>query len=236
MKLSVLLPAYDEEATLAEVIRRVQALPVDLEILAVDDASSDGTWSILEEHSGERLRAFRHARNRGKGAAIRTALPHARGEYVVIQDGDLEYDPEDIPALLARAEETGAAVVYGNRVHGRFRKSYLRFYWGGRLLTLVTNLLYRAGIHDEPVCYKLFRRALIQSLPLECVGFEFCPEVTALVALSGHRIQEVPIAYSPRGFAEGKKISWRDGVEAISVLTRLRFVGRRRLAKKRLLR
>lgn len=152
MKLSVLLPAFDEEATLGEVIRRVQVLPIDLEILAVDDASTDGTGALLKRHEGPRLRVFRHPENRGKGAAIRTALPHAKGEYVVVQDADLEYDPADLQKLLRVAEESGAAVVYGNRVHGSFQKSYQRYYLGGRLVTLVTNLLYGTGIHDEPVC------------------------------------------------------------------------------------
>jgi hypothetical protein len=130
--------------------------------------------------------------------------------------------------MLEVAESRNAPVVYGNRVHGRFRKSYFRFYWGGRLLTFVTNLLFRTGIHDEPVCYKMFRRELLQSLPLRCDGFEFCPEVTALVALNGHRIVEVSIFYEPRSFAEGKKINWRDGVIALWTLLRLRLMGKPR--------
>jgi hypothetical protein len=142
---------------------------------------------------------------------------------VVVQDGDLEYDPADLVTMLQVALAHDAPVVYGNRVHGRFRKSYFRFYWGGRLLTLATNLLYRTGIHDEPVCYKMFRREILQAMPLRCEGFEFCPEVTALVARAGHRIREVDISYDPRSFAEGKKINWRDGVQAIWTLLKLRF-------------
>ncbi len=228
MKLSVLIPVYNEERTIARVVERVAALPVDLEMLLVDDGSSDGTWETIQKLSGPRVRAYRHEENRGKGAALRTAIPHARGDYVVVQDGDMEYDPADLVTMLEVAERQDAPVVYGNRVHGRFRRSYFRFYWGGRLLTLVTNLLFRTGIHDEPVCYKMFRRELLQSLPLRCDGFEFCPEVTALVALTGHEIVEVCISYDPRSFAEGKKINWRDGVVAIWTLVRLRLTGKPR--------
>ena len=225
MRLSVLIPVYNEEGTVACVVERVAALPVDLEMLLVDDGSSDGTWETIQKLLGPKVRAYRHEKNRGKGAALRTVIPHARGDYVVVQDGDMEYDPADLVTMLQVAESTNAPVVYGNRVHGRFRRSYFRFYWGGRLLTLITNLLFHTGIHDEPVCYKMFRRELLQSLPLQCDGFEFCPEVTALVALAGHRIVEVSISYDPRSFAEGKKINWRDGVVAIWTLLRLRMTG-----------
>ena len=225
IQLSVILPVFNEAGTVAEVVRRVQALPLSLEVLAVDDGSDDGTHEVLQELAGERVRVLRHAENRGKGAAIRTALPEARGRYVVIQDGDLEYDPDDILALVREAEEHDAPVVYGNRVHGRVRKSYQRYYWGGRVVTLFTNLLYRTTIHDEPVCYKLFRRELLQSLPLECTGFEFCPEVTARVAGRGIPIREVQVSYNPRSFAEGKKITWQVGLKAIWVLLKLRLRG-----------
>ncbi len=220
MRLSVLIPVYNEEGTVACVVERVAALPVDLEMLLVDDGSSDGTWEAIQKLTGPRLRAYRHEENRGKGAALRTAIPHARGDYVVVQDGDMEYDPADLVTMLEVAESRDAPVVYGNRVHGRFRRSYFRFYWGGRLLTLLTNLLFRTGIHDEPVCYKMFRREFLQSLPLRCDGFEFCPEVTALVALTGTRIIEVSISYDPRSFAEGKKINWRDGFRVIASIIR----------------
>lgn len=225
MRLSVLIPVYNEERTVARIVERVAALPVDLEMLLVDDGSSDGTWETIQKLTGPRVRVYRHEENRGKGAALRTAIPHAQGDYVVVQDGDMEYDPADLVTMLEVAESRDAPVVYGNRVHGRFRRSYFRFYWGGRLLTLVTNLLFRTGIHDEPVCYKMFRRELLQSLPLRCDGFEFCPEVTALVALSGHDIIEVSISYEPRSFAEGKKINWRDGITALWTLLRLRITG-----------
>jgi dolichol-phosphate mannosyltransferase len=228
MRLSVLIPVYNEERTIARVVERVAALPVDLEMLLVDDGSSDETWKTIQGLVGPRVHAFRHEQNRGKGAALRTVIPKAQGDYVVVQDGDMEYDPGDLVKMLEVAESSSSPVVYGNRVHGRFRKSYFRFYWGGRILTLITNLLFFTGIHDEPVCYKMFRRELLQGLPLRCDGFEFCPEVTALVALSGHRIVEVSISYDPRSFAEGKKINWRDGVIAIWTLLRLRLAGKPR--------
>ena len=228
MRLSIVVPAYNEARSVAEVVGRLLALDADLEVVAVDDGSTDGTWESLQQLGSDRVRLLRHPRNRGKGAAIRTALPAVRGDYVVIQDADLEYDPRDILALVAEAERTGAAVVYGNRIHGEFSKSYQRYYWGGRLVTLVTNLLYGLGIHDEPVGYKLFRRDLLLSLPLRCEGFEFCPEVTARVARAGHRIREVPISYAPRSFAQGKKITWRDGVLAVWTLLRLRLAPRGR--------
>ena len=226
MKLSVLVPVYNEEATLSRILRQVLELPLELEVLILDDGSTDRTWEILKTLEAPTVRIFRHKSNRGKGAALRTLIPEARGDFVVIQDGDLEYDPADLVRMLREAEEHQAPVIYGNRAHGRFRRSYWRYYWGGKLLTMVTNLLYGTRIHDEPVCYKMFRRELLQSLPLECEGFEFCPEVTARVILGGHPIREIPISYSPRSFSEGKKIHWRDGILAVWVLLRLRIRGR----------
>ena len=201
------------------------SLPVDLEVVAVDDGSSDGTWEILQGLAGPNVRVFRHERNRGKGAALRTAIPEARGEYLVVQDGDLEYDPADLVRMLERAEDGALPVVYGNRRHGEYRKSYASYYWGGQLLTHLTNLLFGTRIHDEPVCYKMFRRDVLQSIPLECEGFVFCPEVTAKIVLRGYPIEEVDIYYNPRSFTEGKKISWRDGLHHIWTLVKLRFTG-----------
>ncbi len=223
MKLSVLVPVYNEARTIASVLERVLALPIDLEVLVADDGSSDETWEVLQRLTSSRLRLFRHEKNRGKGAALRTLIPEARGDFVVVQDGDLEYDPADLVTMFQTAVAEDAPVVYGNRRHGEYRRSYERYYWGGQVVTLLTNLLYGTGIHDEPVCYKMFRRELLQSLPLECERFEFCPEVTARVVLAGHPIREVDISYNPRSFAEGKKIHWRDGVEALWTLVRLRF-------------
>lgn len=226
MKLSVLVPVYNEADTIATVLEQVMALPIDLEVLVADDGSTDATWDVLEGLAHERLRIFRQPENRGKGAALRALIPEARGDYVVVQDGDLEYDPADLVTMLETALAHDAPVVYGNRRHGEYRRSYERYYWGGQVVTHITNLLYGTRLHDEPVCYKMFRREILQGLPLRCERFEFCPEVTALVVLAGHPIREVDISYNPRSFAEGKKIHWRDGVEALWTLLRLRFTGR----------
>jgi dolichol-phosphate mannosyltransferase len=165
--------------------------------------------------------AVRHEKNRGKGAAIRTGLDHVTGDYVVIQDGDLEYDPVDFVKMVREAEK-GATVVYGSRILGRNKFSYLRFYFGGRVLSILTNLLYGAGITDEPTCYKMIRTDLLKRMDLQCERFEFCPEVTAKAARLGARIVEVPISYAPRSISEGKKIRWTDGWEAVTTLWRYR--------------
>jgi glycosyltransferase involved in cell wall biosynthesis len=168
-----------------------------------------------------KVAAARHERNRGKGAAIRTGLEHVTGDYVVIQDGDLEYDPVDF-IKMAREAEKGASVVYGSRILGKNRFSYLRFYFGGRVLSILTNLFYGAGITDEPTCYKMIRTDLLRRMDLQCERFEFCPEVTAKAARLGARITEVPISYAPRSISEGKKIRWTDGWEAVETLWRYR--------------
>jgi glycosyltransferase involved in cell wall biosynthesis len=170
-----------------------------------------------------------HEKNCGKGAAIRTALTYARGEYILIQDSDLEYDPQDYPALLRPLEQRQANVVYGVRPDRPERG--LRFFLGAKLLTHLANLLYGSGIHDEATCYKVFRRSLIEQVDLECRRFEFCPEVTAKLCRMGEKIAEVPIAYAPRTAGEGKKIRHADGWLAILTLLRYRFIPRARWAK-----
>ena len=162
-------------------------------------------------------------KNEGKGSAIREGLKHVTGNVVVIQDGDLEYDPMDWMKMLKLMEEKGASVVYGSRILGKGRKSSFAFYFGGRLLSFLTNLLYGSGITDEPTCYKMFRTDVIKSIRLESMGFEFCPEVTSRVLRKGYRIFEVPIKYEPRMISEGKKIRWKDGVIAIKILLKNRF-------------
>jgi dolichol-phosphate mannosyltransferase len=227
---SVLVPVYNEAAHVDELLRAIQASPVTKEIVIVDDGSTDGTREKLQALPPiEEVTIVFHEKNCGKGAAIRTALAYARGEYVLIQDSDLEYDPQDYAALMRPLEEGKANVVYGVRPDRPERG--LRFFLGAKLLTHLTNLLYGAGIHDEATCYKVFRRSLLSRVRLECHRFEFCPEVTAKLSRMGERIAEVPISYQPRSAHEGKKIRHSDGWLAIWTLIRYRFVPRGRWEK-----
>ncbi len=223
--LSVIVPAYNEAATIEEILRRVWNAPLRKEIIVVDDGSNDATAAIVERLQNEitRLRLIRHEKNRGKGAAVRTGIALAKGRAVIIQDADLEYDPADYldivrPILIGEAE-----VVYGSRVLGNAPHSSLAFYLGGRLVTLVTNALYGSSLTDEPTCYKAFKRELLQSFALRERGFGFCAEVTAKVLLGKHPIREVPISYKPRDRAHGKKITWKDGLRTVWVLMKNRF-------------
>jgi dolichol-phosphate mannosyltransferase len=219
---SVIVPVYNEVAHIDELLQAIHASPVKKEIVIVDDGSTDGTRDKLRAMplAGDVTLVF-HERNCGKGAAIRTALEYVRGEYVLIQDSDLEYDPQDYPALLRPLERLQANVVYGVRPDRPERG--LRFFLGAKLLTHLTNLLYGANIHDEATCYKVFRRSLISQIHLQCQRFEFCPEVTAKLCRMGEKIAEVPIAYTPRSAGEGKKIRYADGWLAIWTLFRHRF-------------
>lgn len=222
---SVVVPVYNEVAHIDELLRAILASAVKKEIVIVDDGSTDGTREKLQSMPpAAGVTVVFHEKNYGKGAAIRTGLEYARGEYVLIQDSDLEYDPQDYAALLRPLEQGKANVVYGVRPDRPERG--LRFFLGAKLLTHLTNLLYGAGIHDEATCYKVFRRALIGQIRLECRRFEFCPEVTAKLCRMGEKIAEVPISYVPRTAGEGKKIRHVDGLLAIWTLLRFRF-GRR---------
>ena len=228
---SVIVPVYNEVAHVDELLQAIHASPVKKEIIIVDDGSTDGTREKLQAMplaDVNDVTVVFHAKNCGKGAAIRTALQYARGEYVLIQDSDLEYDPQDYPALLRPLEQNQANAVYGVRPDRPERG--LRFFLGAKLLTHLTNLLYGAGIHDEATCYKVFRRSLIAQIPLECRRFEFCPEVTAKLCRMDEKIAEVPIAYTPRSAGEGKKIRHADGWLAIWTLLRHRFTRRARWA------
>jgi dolichol-phosphate mannosyltransferase len=219
---SVIVPVYNEVAHVDELLRAIHASPVKKEIIIVDDGSSDGTRDKLQAMPlAEDVTVIFHEKNCGKGAAIRTALEYAHGEYVLIQDSDLEYDPQDYPALLRPLETGKANVVYGVRPDRPERG--LRFFLGAKLLTHLANLLYGAGIHDEATCYKVFRRSLISKINLACRRFEFCPEVTAKLCRMGERIAEVPISYVPRSAGEGKKIRHTDGWLAIWTLLKYRF-------------
>jgi glycosyltransferase involved in cell wall biosynthesis len=224
---SVIVPVFNEAAHLDELLHAIQSSPVKKEIIIVDDGSTDGTREKLQAlPPSDEVTVVFHEKNYGKGAAIRTALAYAHGEYVLIQDSDLEYDPQDYPRLLRPLQEGRANVVYGVRPDRPERG--LRFFLGAKLLTYLTNLLYGAGIHDEATCYKVVRRSLLAQLQLQCHRFEFCPEVTAKLCCSGEKIAEVPISYNPRSAIEGKKIRHSDGWLAIWTLIRYRFTPRRR--------
>jgi glycosyltransferase involved in cell wall biosynthesis len=225
-KLSVIVPVFNERNTVAEVVRRMRTveLPVDREIVIVDDGSSDGTSHVLSQLGDSTVRVVKHAENRGKGAAIRTALEHVSGDLVLIQDADLEYDPEDWPRLLAPAMKGRATVVYGSRFTGE-RRNMLFLHWiGNRFLSLLTNVLYNSTLSDMETCYKLFDRSVLDTITLRAERFDFEPEVTAKILRQGIRIYEVPVSYTGRELFEGKKITWRDGFAALKTLIKYRFV------------
>ena len=229
MKISVIIPVYNEAATIAQVVEQVLEVELDTiekEIIVVNDGSTDGTDAVLTALATRwpnPLKIVHHERNRGKGAAIRTALEHVTGDVVITQDADLEYTPQEYPRLLAPFEDPAVQVVYGSRNLHRNPRSSWSFYWGGRLLSWVANLLYGSHITDEATGYKAFRADLLRDLDLQSNGFEFCPEVTSKILRRGIRIHEVPISYQPRSFAEGKKINWYDGLRAIWALLKYRL-------------
>ena len=226
--LTIVVPAYNEAKTIRRVVEKLFSVPMParIEVIVVDDGSSDGTADAAAGTKNPALKVLRHAANQGKGAAIRTALGCATGDYTLIQDADLEYDPAEIPLLLETAAEKNAPVVYGSRILKKGnRSSYARYYWGGRLISLWTNLLFFSSISDEPTCYKLFRTDLLRSFDLRCARFEFCPEVTGKPLRRGIPIVEVPISYQPRSLEEGKKIRFKDGLIALWTLLRIRLFG-----------
>ena len=223
--LSVIVPVFNERVTVAEVIRRIRAVdvPVDVEIIVVDDGSSDGTEKVLTALGDSTVRILTHPVNRGKGAAIRTGMARARGDLLLIQDADLEYDPQDWPRLLDPILRGKAQVVYGSRFTGE-RKNMLPLHWiGNRFLSMVTNLLYSSTMSDMETCYKLFDREVLEGITIESDKFDFEPEITAKVLRRGYRIYEVPISYAGREASEGKKITWRDGIGALRALIKYRF-------------
>jgi glycosyltransferase involved in cell wall biosynthesis len=245
LKLSIIIPVYNEADTLREILRRVRAVKVvvpvgfdidgsynqhvnlEKEIIVVDDGSEDDSRKILQEEAAHGdLRVFYHERNQGKGAAVRTGFENATGDFFIIQDADLEYDPREYRLLLQPILEDRASVVYGSRFRGGPTKTMFFMHMiGNHFLTLVTNILYDTILSDMETCYKCFRAEVIRSIPLRARGFEFEPEVTAKVLKRGHRIYEVPISYTGREFAEGKKINpWRDGLKAVWTLIKYRFV------------
>ena len=223
--LSVIVPVYNERNTVAEIVRRMRRvdLPLDMEIVMVDDASWDGTGDILKALEDSTVRVVTHPKNAGKGAAIRTGLSHVRGDLVLIQDADLEYDPDDWPRLLAPVLKGKAQVVYGSRFTGERRNMLFTHWLGNRFLSLVTNVLYNTTLSDMETCYKLFDRQVLDGITIESNAFDFEPEITAKVLRRGYRIYEVPISYAGREYSEGKKITWKDGFRALYTLARYRF-------------
>ena len=220
MKLSVLIPVYNEEGLIAELLRRVAAVPMDKEIILVDDCSTDGSWAVVSAAQIPELRLFRHPENRGKGSGIRTALEQATGDVVLIQDADLEYDPGDYPKLLAPLARGEADVVYGARDLSA-QKRLMR--WGNQFLTWTTNLLFGSRLTDMETCYKVVPTDVMRSLDLKADRFQIEPEITAKLLRKGVKIVEVPISYAPR---VAKKLNpWRDGLPALMTLLKLRFGG-----------
>ncbi len=223
MKISVIIPVYNEEKTLLEILKKVQKVPLNKEVIIIDDGSTDKTREILMKIKEKNVKILFHPKNVGKGGAIRTGIKEAKGDIIIIQDADLEYEPNDYCALIQPIVEDKSGVVYGSRELGRNKKSSLGFFWGGKLLSCMSNILYNAKITDEPTCYKVFKKEILKSLNLRCRGFEFCPEVTAKLRKKGFKIYEVPIHYFPRSIREGKKIRLRDGIVAIWTLFKYRF-------------
>lgn len=227
--LSIIIPAYNEEASIFQLLEKVchVLLPADKEIIIVDDGSKDKTAEkcreFIDAHPEVKIIYIRQP-NQGKGAALRTGIAKATGKWTIIQDADLEYDPNDYIPLLQWMKEHNGQVVYGSRFLNKANKhSYLSFYIGGRLVSIVTNILYGQHLTDEPTCYKFFETRFLQAIPLKCRGFEFCPEVTAKVCKQGIKIHEIPIKYYPRSIKEGKKINWKDGIQAIWTLFKYKF-------------
>ncbi|MBS1625789.1 MAG: glycosyltransferase family 2 protein [Bacteroidetes bacterium] len=227
MKLSIIMPVYNESATIRQIVDKVMAVQLHKELIIVDDASTDATASILDQEIAVKypdIKILHHPANRGKAAAIRTGIPQATGEIITIQDGDLETEPEDLVHLTAPIREGRAEVVYGSRYLAPKEPHLYRTYQlGGRILSWTVNLLYDQHITDEPACYKVFRAGILKGIQLEYDRFEFCPEVTAKVSKMGYKITELPMHYYPRGFDEGKKLHWIDGLKALWVLLKYRF-------------
>jgi glycosyltransferase involved in cell wall biosynthesis len=225
-KLSVVVPVYNERNTLVEVVRRMRTveLPEGLEreIVLVDDGSTDGTRDVLRQLGDSTVRVVKHDHNRGKGAAVRTGLAHCSGDYVLIQDADLEYDPEDWVRLVNPVLRGKARVVYGSRFTGERRNMLFLHWMGNRFLSFVTNVLYNTTLSDMETCYKLVDRELMEALHLRADRFELEPEITAKILKRKVRIYEVPISYTGREFEEGKKITWRDGITALWTLLKYR--------------
>ena len=225
MKLSVVIPVYNEKRTLSELICRVEAVKLEKEIIIVDDASTDGTRDLLKKYEGqERFKVIYQSKNAGKGSALRAGFDKAEGEIIIVQDADLEYDPKEYPLLLEPILDGRADVVYGSRfLGGTHRVFFFWHYVGNKVLTTLSNMCTNLCLTDMETGYKVFRRTVLDSFILKCNRFGFEPEFTSKVARHAFRIYEVPISYSGRGYEEGKKIDWKDGVAALWFIFRFRF-------------
>lgn len=224
----MIIPAYNEKPTIAAIINRVREVSLadgwQKEIIVVDDGSKDGTRDILRGISFPDVQVIFHDRNQGKGVAIRTGVTRATGDYVIIQDADLEYDPREYDKLLAPLRDKQTDVVYGSRFLGRRERMTLVQLLGNRMLTIITNVLYGTGLTDMETCYKVVPTTVLRSIKLESRGFDFEPEITAKLLRRGFKIREVPISYVGRSAEEGKKIDWRHGIPALKTLVKFRFV------------
>ncbi len=223
--LSVVMPVYNERDTIEEIIRRVLAVPVRTQLIVVDDGSKDGTRDILARLRRELdFELVLQERNQGKGAALRRGFQEIRGDIVVIQDADLEYSPEEYPELIQLICQGRADVVYGSRFLGRHRVFMFSHYLGNLVVTLLTNILYNTMLSDMETCYKVMRAEIVRGMNLRSNGFGIEPEMTAKIFKGGHRVYEIPITYGGRGYEEGKKVTWRDGIVAVWVLLKYRVV------------
>ena len=226
MTLTVIIPVFNEENTLREIITRVINTGIVNEIICVNDGSTDSSGEILGEFvnfGGVKIKILNHEVNKGKGESVINALKEAEGEITVIQDADLEYDPSQFKNMLKLFENIDVNVVYGSRNLLKNPKSSQAYYWGGILLSKLTNFLYGSAITDESTCYKMFRTKLLRELNLQSSGFDFCPEVTSKILKRKIFIHEIPINYEPRKHSDGKKIKWHDGLKAIWTLIKFRF-------------
>jgi glycosyltransferase involved in cell wall biosynthesis len=222
--LSVVMPVYNEVGTVEEIIRRVLAIPLRTQLIVVDDCSTDGTRDVLKRLESELgFTLMLQPRNNGKGGALRRGFEAVRGDVVVIQDADLEYSPEEFPALIELICQGRADVVFGSRFLGRHRVFMFTHYLGNRIVTTLTNVLYNTMLTDMETCYKMMRTEVLRSMRLQSDGFGIEPELTAKIFKRGYRVYEVPITYDGRGYQEGKKITWRDGAVALWVLLKYRF-------------
>ena len=221
--LSVVMPVYNERTTIDEIVRRVLAVPLRIELIVVDDGSTDGTGDMLDALQRELKFTLLHQKNAGKGAALRQGFAEVTGDLVVIQDADLEYSPEEFPELIELICQDKADVVYGSRFLGRHRVFMFTHYLGNRIVTLATNILYNTMLTDMETCYKAMRVEVLRSMTLQSSGFAIEPEITAKIFKRGYRVYEIPITYAGRGYDQGKKITWVAGFGALWVLLKYRF-------------